>query len=697
MKTVTMMKRLFLMFTALMLCVASLEAQDVQCYEIFLKQGISLYRQGKYVEAKKIFQEIKEHCDDIPANNDLDTWIMRCSTDLRISEKQLTFDATGDEEKCVEVTTNARSFKVSKAPSWCTVNTDDKRICVTCEDNFSVSSRSARVTITAGGRSVVLEVNQESAELEVSVDPESLDFSNKEETKRVAVTTNASDWQVGTFPEWAFAQKNDDILLITCMPNVTPHSRQAFVSVAVSDQEYPIKVFQSAGDTLIKVGQNEMVFDHGNGSGQISVESNMAGWTVKTSDPWITVTHGNDSITVLVSENPSLFSRHGSLRISVGKHFCDVAIHQRPYVSTKVLPPSELRTVSESDKNAIMVTSIPSNLKVYLDDSIVRYTPFPCDVDYEHHSLLVGFERRECFFNDKQQDVVFKPGIRFATLTLAPSTAIGLMTGFVGANSFGAFSHFQVETPVVSEFATTNSFAGYNLTFGAVFQPVRFPYIGAYAGVGAGAYTRFVTDATKVLEPRVGFDYEAGIMGFYKNLMLTAGFHRTMTHSVKNTSFVLGVGGYLKRYYDSDYGYCASDSRRWWSLNYVFRPAEDGKGLMFGDLGKEKARAYIKAIYLQSPKTDTITTRDIDFSAGMVFTPVNGLLDLCVGVGADFNLMGKESRFQGIGAEFGVILNVWRFPITFILHEADLFGDRHMCVDFGVGFHFGDFKRNSYK
>ena len=94
------MKRLFIMVAALMLCVASLEAQDVNCYEIFLKQGISLYRQGKYDDAKKIFQEIKEHCDDIPANNDLDSWIMKCSTDLRISEKQLSFAATGDEERC---------------------------------------------------------------------------------------------------------------------------------------------------------------------------------------------------------------------------------------------------------------------------------------------------------------------------------------------------------------------------------------------------------------------------------------------------------------------------------------------------------------------------------------------------------------------------------------------------------------------
>ncbi len=284
--------------------------------------------------------------------------------------------------------------------------------------------------------------------------------------------------------------------------------------------------------------------------------------------------------------------------------------------------------------------------------------------------------------------------MRFATITFAPKTGWGMMSGFVGTNSFGAFTHFQAAKPLVHDFIDDGEdMSGYNMTFGAVYQPRQFPYVGAYAGLGLGAYSP---------KPHIGFDYEAGIMGFYSNVILTMGFHRSRVNATKNhTSFVLGVGGYLKRYYDPKYGYCASDSRRWWSVNYVWRPATGAKGVMFGDLGKEKARAYVKALY-GSVVDSTATTRDLDLSVGLVFTPVNGIIDLCAGLGADIAFMEQNQDFKGIGfdgigVELGAILNIWRFPITVMLHEADLFGDRKLYVDFGVGFHFGEFKKCSYK
>ena len=185
-----------------------------------------------------------------------------------------------------------------------------------------------------------------------------------------------------------------------------------------------------------------------------------------------------------------------------------------------------------------------------------------------------------------------------------------------------------------------------------------------------------------------------GVMGFYKNITMSMGFHSMrLDASRKQTKFMFGIGGYLKRYYDADYGYCSSDSRRWWSVNYMFRPAGNGKGVMFGDLGKEKTRVYLKALYLQP--ADSI--QNVDAGLGFMFTPMGGLVDMTVGLGMEVNVKGLEKSLQGFGAEVGAVLNLWRFPITFMLHESDLFGDRHLVVDFGVGFHFGEFKRNSYK
>jgi hypothetical protein len=116
---------------------------------------------------------------------------------------------------------------------------------------------------------------------------------------------------------------------------------------------------------------------------------------------------------------------------------------------------------------------------------------------------------------------------------------------------------------------------------------------------------------------------------------------------------------------------------------------------MIGDLGKEKLRAYLKAMYLPDTQaSDSLDIKNIEGGAGILITPVNGLIDVTLGVSATANLSGLEERFQGMGVELGAILNVWRFPITVMLHESDLLGDRHLYVDFGIGFHLGEFKKS---
>ena len=686
------MKRTLLLAVFVLFGSMTLLAQE-NCYETQRAKGIKLYNQGEYAAAYKNFEAAKL-CTDLPSGNDLDEWLDKCTIYVRVTPKKLTFFATSNERQCVEVSTNAKSFKVGNVPAWCRVTHDSKTLYVDCDDNFTVSSRSARLSITAGGKTALIDLVQEAADLEVNIDPETLSFPSIEETKTVSVSTNASEWKVESYPDWVVVQKESDGLEVKSVPNVSPKSRQGLVMISVAERQFPISVSQVPGDTLIEVGKHELVFSNVESDATIAVTSNMSHWDVETSDGWIEAEGKGNSIKVSVTENPSLFSRHGYVRVSVGKHFCDVMVHQRPFVSNYEKPMSEISSVDASNKETINVTSFPSELRVYLDDSIVKFTPFTCQVDYEHHSLTVGNERREFFFNDNQNGIVFEPGMRFAAITLAPRTAWGMMAGFVSANSFGAYTHFQVAKPLAKDFVSGGEdLSGYNLTFGAVYQPRQFPYVGAYAGLGAGAY---------VMQPHIGLDYEAGLMGFYKNAMLTMGFHRSrMNSTVNKTSFVLGVGGYLKRYYDPKYGYCASDSRRWWSANYMFRPATGAKGLMFSDLGKEKARAYVKALYSKS--LDSITTsRDVDLSFGVVFTPVNSIIDLCAGIGADVAFMSESNDFKGVGfhgleAELGVILNVWRFPITVMLHESDLLKNRKLYVDFGFGFHFGDFKKNSYK
>lgn len=685
----------FLLTVLIFLCVTMLHAQE-NCYETQRTRGIQLYNQGDYAAASKNFVAAKS-CTDAPANNDLDAWIAKCTIVVRLSNRRIEFAASGGEEQCVEVTTNAKTFRVGNAPSWCKVTQQGKTLYVSCSDNVDVASREAVLTIYSGGKSAVLEVVQRSADLEMTFDPDVLLFNSQEETRWVTVTSNASDWQVEETPSWLMAVRHEDSLLVASQNNASPELRSDALILSARGQLFSYTISQLPGDTVVSVGEESVVLPTEGGNARVQVHSNVPSWEVESPDPWMQVAKEPESVTISVQDNPSVFSRHGSVRIRSGKKVAEVKVHQAAYETEFTMPVSELAGISDIDKETIAVTSEPSNIRVIIDDSITRYTPFAYHVDYEHHSVLVGFERRDYLFNDKQQDIVFRPGLRFAELTYSSPKRYGLMTGFVAANAFGAFVHFQTDMPRVKDF-DTDGYAGrgYHLAVGPVYRPI--PYLGIYAGLGLGMYGGRNPKDPGV--PLVGWDYEAGLMGFYGNVMLSLGFSSTRTaEGQKSNAMLVGLGGYLKRYYDDRFGYCASDSRRWWSVSYVTRPAVNGKGVMFGDLGKEKARAYLKALYIQPDASlrDEVV-RNIDASGGVLFTPVNGLIDMCIGAGAEVNLMGLDEKFLGVGAEVGVILNLWRFPLTVMFHEADLFHEsRQPYIDFGVGFHFGEFNRSSYK
>ena len=660
-----MKKGFLLTLIAFFLCQLTVVAQNYDRYNSFHDEAVKLKNEGKLNEAKEKFKKIRVVCKGgIPEDNDLDKMIRECTT-ISFSESELQFEAKGNQTKQVNVRVNADSFKASSNEKWCKVNKKGNAVTVSCERNDSPVTRTASVSVSADGKT---------------------DFS----------------------PSWLDYQLSDSILILQSKKNEMATVREdtlyLIVIGVIGQPRFPIAVSQAAADTIISADKEELVVPCTGSLERLTVQSNLNQWCVSSSDDWILVSAGADMVTVSVSKNESLFSRHGWVKLELGNKSCEVPVHQKAFASPHPKLTSEIVDAASS-KGSVAVNSLPSDLKVtVIDDageSSVKYTPFDLPVDYGHYSLQMGFERREVFANEQQQDVVFKPGLRFAALTWSPKKAFGMMSGFVSANSWGAYTHVQANTPVVTNFNAENpELAGYNITFGPVFRHNKFPYLGAYAGVGIGGYVR---------EPHVGLDYEAGLMGFYKNVMVTAGFHtsRMFKPSVKSTGFMLGVGGYLKRYYDSDLGYCASDSRRWISVNYVFRPTEKGKGFMVGDLGSRKVRAYIKALYLlpelsmdlptEQPAervADSVKIRNLEGSAGILFTPVNGLIDLCVGVSAAMNITGLEKRFQGLGVEVGTILSIWRFPITVFLHESDILGERHLCVDFGFGFHLGEFGKS---
>ena len=674
-----------------MFCLVAPAQEKYERYYKMYADAMAKKNQGKLNEAKTILLNIKTLLKQggIPKDNDLNHQIALCTT-ITFSDSQLLFEAKGKQTQTITVRTNSETFTARSEFQWCKVSKKGNGVVVYCADNTGPNPRSAKVYVTADHKTSSFSVSQQGGQLEFYLHPNELSFSNASETAEVSVVTNAPSWHMDSVPYWVDYEAMDTVLLLQCTQNESTQPREATLYVVAGDEFFPILVRQAESDTLVSVDKEVLVFPDSFSEERLVIKGNIGLDDVQlaASDKWIDVTAGQDCIYVRVQQNKSVISRHGWVTIGSGTKMCKVPVYQNATLLQESALKPEISDDNETFNNEyITIKSWPSHLKVVMRDDYgtakAQYTPFDVPVDYGHYFFTLGMEPKNLFAN-KKQDVFFKPGFRFAVVTWAPKTAIGMMSGFVGSGSWGAYGHFQATMPIVTSFDDGGSeLSGYNMTIGPVYCPQQFPYIGLYAGIGAGAYMG---------EPHYGLDYEAGLMGLYRHLTLTMGFHTSrMNSSMKNTSFTVGLGGYLKRYYDEELGYCSSDSRRWASLNYVVRPAEKGKGLMVGDIGNGMARSYIKAMYIAA---DSLDMKCLEGGAGVVFTPMTGIIDLCVGASARFNIVEEEKPFQGIGAELGAIVNIWRFPITVFMHESDLLGDRHLFVDFGIGFHLGSFSKS---
>lgn len=159
-----------------------------QCYTKNLQQAESLYKQGRYAEAKKRFAAAKA-CPDKPKTNNLDSRIAACNRKIkerRIYQQNFTLysgsgnvsDGTLKVDGKTSVSTNFSSsggterFTVSGVsswdtwgiPSWCSVeNRTSTSFTLRCEANNSSSSRSDYMKITSGSQEVRIDITQDAS------------------------------------------------------------------------------------------------------------------------------------------------------------------------------------------------------------------------------------------------------------------------------------------------------------------------------------------------------------------------------------------------------------------------------------------------------------------------------------------------------------------------------------------------------
>lgn len=680
----------------------------------------------------------------------------KLSIKLSVSIKNLHFDAEPKDTEYSVIVNSNKDWSYSCDSDWCIISKNDNELLVSCKPNYNITTRECHIKVKALSKATTITVNQSGAKLELFLSNDTLIFDSIQSTKCVFVYTNADYWYYDSIPNWCDASKRQDTLFVTCHKNDSVINRNAKIIVSSNKQKRYLNVIQKVGVGKIKTTTNHIIFDETGGKDTLSIESNSPDFTWHIIDAdWITVNKEQHHIIVECEPNSLPVSRDGAIVISVNKTERTIIIEQKPYYSVLDISDNVIEFEGEGGSKIVMISSndeqwnfintthwcqvfkygtglkisvLPNNTNnlrqgfikittnnkseyiavrqksqirarsfvtfdsnpvgkpIYIDGVFYDRTPERYAIDSICHEVKIGRRLYENVVFDKNKELKYDPGFRYLILTASNSNHIGAMTGFMGTKHIGMFNHFQIGIPIDDILETSNNKSSYLYALGPSID--IFNHMSLYAGLGPELFSQ---DSTY----KVDITTEFGAMIHFRQIMITFGYkmQRIVLNESEYNGFFAGLGIYFDRYCVKNKNNVirsrVSNSRRWWSINYIY--ATNVNGVMFSDIGKTALRGYLKTLYIDHGS-------DIDkqssLTGGFVFTPFPGFIDICTGVGLGwYYTSGIE--WKGAELEAGFIINLWRFPLTIMFHEYEIEkSSQHAVVEFGIGFHFGEFGKN---
>lgn len=610
---------------------------------------------------------------------------------LYLSRDSLYFSPTQSRDSIL-VTTNNIDWNFKDVPRWMSLYKRSNVLYITCLENRMHEGREADITVFTGDISTTLHIVQEEGKTVLKSNFNNIVFGAEKDSVIRRIETNVKDWEITTNRDWLNAYEKGDTLVVFCEENTMPVSRHGNITVRAYDQEMSFDVSQKSLVTKIMIPK-ENVIDKEGGSMAIPVGKIRGIWTCRTNDSWMRVSQAGD-VVVLECDNNDSIARKGSFIVDTDTKSYTYYVSQNG---------------SFESKDEVIIDSQPKWGRVFVDGVYMGRTPVKMAVDDSIHYVKLGREKRSCVFNKNNNNVSFNTGLRYLQVTMSGET-MGLRSGFIGTKHWGGYNHFQINLNNWDAKPTDDTGPLYIMSIGPSYEIL--PWMSVYAGAGIGFSNDTVRTVPEDVIPEykhspkeisVGFEFEAGVMLYYKNFFATAGVQVNKIGKHDNVDFSAGLGAYFNRYYDPKYGYCATRSRQWWSLNYMYNPGRNGHGFMFNDVGKHNVRWYIKTmaefnkIDDPNPDTTTLVINKIGeiaplMTTGVTFNLMPGYIDFMVGAGYQFGYASNKFIDRGMQAEAGFVMNIWRFPLTIMMRCCDLDkNSRYLTVDFGIGFSFGEY------
>ena len=638
-------------------------------------------------EVKTVNVEMVSYGLVVPRSGD----IIAVEPTLRLSQDTLSFDSEQSKDS-IFITTNNIDWNFKDVPRWLSVYKRNNVLAVTCMTNRVHKSRECDIVVYTGDITKTLHVYQDVGKTVLKSAKNSIEFEARQDSAIRVIETNVVNWDIVTSEPWISAYELGDSLVVVCEANEMPVSRYGKVDITAYDKKTSFDITQKSHESQISVPKEDVVMEPFGGSMAIPMGRDAEKWTCTSNDKWLTVTHSGDAVLLECMANYE-GDREGSFIIST---------------DTKTFKVNVLQKGAVEETPAVVIDSKPSWAKVSIDGKQAGRTPLRMAVDDSIHIVKLGKEQRSYLFTSQTDNVQFNTGMRYLEATVSSKT-FGFRSGFIGVKQWGGYNHFQMKLPNWDMVKDSEKGPLYILSLGPSYEIM--PWMSAYAGVGVSFWNdslrleyksdQYSIHRNKMGDINIGVEVEAGLMFYYKSVFASLGVQvNDVVASKPKVDFSAGLGMYFNRFYDEKAGYCATESRLGWSLNVIYNPTRNGYGLMFSDFGKQDLRWYVKAMTemhnydLTIGEEPDIQKKNVDefdpgLTAGVVYNLMPGYMDVLFGGGYQVSLLDGEFGTKGIQLEGGVVMNIWRIPLTVMMRCCEFGTDSsYMTVDFGIGFNF---------
>ena len=181
---------------------------------------------------------------------------------LEVSKNNVSFSATGGNDSFT-ITSNT-SWTVSSDQTWCTVSptsgSNGATVTIKVDENKNTTSRSANITVKYGDKSVTVTVSQAAADVQLSVAPTSLSFTENGGSEDITITCN-SDWTVSSNQTWCTVSpasgSNNGKVTVTVIANDSTSERSTTITVKSGNVTQEVSVTQAAKAEDVNIGRDD--------------------------------------------------------------------------------------------------------------------------------------------------------------------------------------------------------------------------------------------------------------------------------------------------------------------------------------------------------------------------------------------------------------------------------------------------------